>query len=593
MANVYDLEEAFKIIEDDLVNEIINGIKKTTPESVLKEDNITVWRANQLKALEDFKKRNKKYFTKKNEKELYAKINDALTEVYQTAGSSQQKKILDAVSKGLKVKRKGSDEEISAGFNGINDRKLNALMKETQGNLYKAEMSAVRFAEDSYRQIIFNSEVYFNTGTGSLTKCIDMATKSFLAAGINNVEYKNGHRVNIQSYAEMALRTAEKRAYIQGEASMRDEYGLGLVIVNRRGNACPKCMQFVGKIFNDDVYGSQMIDSRYPLLSMAIAQGLYHPNCKDIHTTYFEDITTVRPAVTKEEIDAAQKQYELEQRQRYNERQIRKYKRLADGTIDEQQQQAYYNKVKQWQQVQRQLIEDNPTLRRKYNRESVVAGVKPSKMTVEAPNTIMMAPAELEPVTFFEFDEPEEIENFFDTKTQKQWEKTTDDPELGGHNAFTIYSDSYYRAINGKLRGYWTQEEAEETLKGIDKVIASLDEHIKEYELTDNIVTFRGVDYDAFGVETFKDLQKKVGDLYNDKGFVSTSPNIRGAFKNNVKMIINVPKGKGNGAYIRNLSIYKREYEYLLPRDSTFVINSVEQDEYGYAVVRLTYIPKK
>ena len=60
MAGTYDLEEAFKQIEDDLVNQVINGIKKTTPDSVLKEDNITVWRTEQLKALQDFKERNKR-----------------------------------------------------------------------------------------------------------------------------------------------------------------------------------------------------------------------------------------------------------------------------------------------------------------------------------------------------------------------------------------------------------------------------------------------------------------------------------------------------------------------------------------------------
>lgn len=382
---VYDLEEAFKIIEDDLVNQIINGIKKTTPESVLKEDNIAVWRTNQLKELQEFKKRNKKYFTKDRKKALYKAIEDSLEEVYKTAGSSQQKKILDAVKDGLKVHRSKSDEEITADFNGINDRKLNALMAETQKNLYSAEISAVRYAEDQYRQIIFNSNVYFNTGSGNLIKCIDMATRNFLEAGINNVEYKNGRRVNIQSYAEMALRTAEKRSYIQGEAKMRDEYGLGLVIVNRRGNACPKCMKFVGKIFNDDVYGSAPIDPRFPLLSEAIAGGLYHPNCKDVHTTYFEGITTEYPAPTKTEIENAEKQYLLEQQQRFNERQIRKYKRLADGTLDENEQKSYNELVRKYQAKQRKLIEENPTLRRKYWRESVLGKVKSDTKTFEIP----------------------------------------------------------------------------------------------------------------------------------------------------------------------------------------------------------------
>lgn len=44
-----------------------------------------------------------------------------------------------------------------------------------------------------------------------------MATADFLDKGINCIEYKNGNRVNISSYAEMALRTASQRATFLGE----------------------------------------------------------------------------------------------------------------------------------------------------------------------------------------------------------------------------------------------------------------------------------------------------------------------------------------------------------------------------------------
>lgn len=431
MASVYDLEEAFKKIEDDLVNEVINGIKKTTPESVLKKDNIAVWRSKQLRALQDFKKRNKKYFTKEREKELYDEISRVFSETYKKAGSAQQKQIINAIKNGFNAKPVGTDEEIAASFNGVNDRKLNALITETQKNLYKAETSAVRYAEDQYRQIIFNSNVYFNTGSGNLVKCIDMATRDFLAAGINNIEYKNGRRVNIQSYAEMALRTAEKRSYIQGEAKMRDNYGLGLVIVNRRGNACPKCMQYVGKIFNDDVYGSQKPDRHYPLLSTAIAGGLYHPNCKDVHTTYFPNITTEYPAPTKNELEKAERQYVLEQQQRYNERQIRKYKRLADGTLEETEQEKYAEKVKQWQAKQRELIKENPELVRKYWRESVVTSVEPSDKIIRTSGEIN------KPVKNFKF---EKLEKTMPAEDFVEFKKMIDENETV-YKIFNDYND--------------------------------------------------------------------------------------------------------------------------------------------------------
>ena len=43
-------------------------------------------------------------------------------------------------------------------------------------------------SEDKYRQIIFNAQVYANTGAGTYEKAVDMATKDFLKAGINCIE---------------------------------------------------------------------------------------------------------------------------------------------------------------------------------------------------------------------------------------------------------------------------------------------------------------------------------------------------------------------------------------------------------------------
>ena len=105
-----------------------------------------------------------------------------------------------------------------------------------------------------------------------------MATKDFLSAGLNCIEYSNGARHTLADYADMAIRTASKRAYLQGEGEMRQQWGMHLVILNKRGdNPCPKCLPFVGKIMIDDVWsGGSSKDGKYPLMSTAIAVGLYH-----------------------------------------------------------------------------------------------------------------------------------------------------------------------------------------------------------------------------------------------------------------------------------------------------------------------------
>lgn len=103
----------------------------------------------------------------------------------------------------------------------------------------------------------------------------------------------------LADYAEMAIRTASKRAYLQGEGEKRQEWGISTVIMNKRGNPCPKCLPFVGKVFVDDVWSSDAKDGKspmtglkYPLISKDISAGFYHSRCKDSHTTYFEGIST-------------------------------------------------------------------------------------------------------------------------------------------------------------------------------------------------------------------------------------------------------------------------------------------------------------
>lgn len=54
---------------------------------------------------------------------------------------------------------------------------------------------------------------------------VDMATQDFLAAGFNCIENKNGARHTISDYADMAIKTANKRAYLRGEGVKRNEWG--------------------------------------------------------------------------------------------------------------------------------------------------------------------------------------------------------------------------------------------------------------------------------------------------------------------------------------------------------------------------------
>ena len=173
-----------------------------------------------------------------------------------------------------------------------------------------------------------------------------------LTAGLNCVRYKNGARHTLADYADMAIRTACKRAKLQGEGQMRQEWGISTVIMNKRGNPCPKCLPWVGKILIDDVWsGGSRKDGPYPLMSTAIAAGLYHPRCKDGHTTYFEGISTPPDnQFTRKELKQIEKDNRKEAQKQYAERQREKFGRLADYSLDPENKERYAARKNAWEQ---------------------------------------------------------------------------------------------------------------------------------------------------------------------------------------------------------------------------------------------------
>lgn len=271
----YDIGGAFEAVEKELIASMMRNLGRHKQEEVDEKKQWSMWQAEELKALEKYRKENQKKFSKQF-RGINKKIPALLEAIFDEGQADQEKEILKAILDGFPAKKvsKGATAE----FFKLNERKLDALIRATTNDMQKAETAVLRMANDQYRKIIYNAQVYANTGAGTYEKAVDMASKDFLAAGLNCIEYKNGSRHTLADYADMALRTASKRAYLQGEGVKRQEWGIHTVIINKRGdNPCPKCLPFVGKVMIDDVWsGGSSRDGPYPLMSNAIAAGLYH-----------------------------------------------------------------------------------------------------------------------------------------------------------------------------------------------------------------------------------------------------------------------------------------------------------------------------
>lgn len=343
----YDISKAFEKIENELISSMIRNFKNHRVEEDKNNFCWTQWQAEQLKSLEEYRKHNAKKFGKR-----FKNINSKVEEMIRTAkadgNASQEAEILEAVKDGFKAPKKPSAHS-TAEFFKVNDRKLDALIKSTTDDLKRAETAVLRMSNDKYRKAIFNAQVAMNTGAVTYEKAVDIACKDMLNAGLNCVEYKNGARHTLSDYADMAVKTANKRAYLRGEGEKRAEWGVSLVVVNSRQGGCPDCAKYIGKVFIDDVYSNgKKSDGNYPLLSTAIKNGLFHPRCKDSTSTYYPELDDLDAPLSEDEIKELDRQRGIEEKQQYAQRQAERFDRRAEYSLDEDNKRIAQTRADEW-----------------------------------------------------------------------------------------------------------------------------------------------------------------------------------------------------------------------------------------------------
>lgn len=343
----YNIKEAFERIENELIDSMMRNFSRHRAEETKEGYNWTQWQAEQLKSLEEYRKHNAKKFGKR-----FKTINGKVEEMIRTAkaegNASQEAEILEAVKDGFKAPKKPSAHS-TAEFFKVNDRKLDALIKSTTDDLKRAETAVLRMSNDKYRKAIFNAQVSMNTGAVTYEKAVDMACKDMLNAGLNCVEYKNGARHTLSDYADMAVKTANKRAYLRGEGEKRAEWGVSLVVVNSRQGGCPDCAKYIGKVFIDDVYSNgKKSDGNYPLLSTAIKNGLFHPRCKDSTSTYYPELDDLDAPLSEDEIKELDRQRGIEEKQQYAQRQAERFDRRAEYSLDEDNKRIAQTRADEW-----------------------------------------------------------------------------------------------------------------------------------------------------------------------------------------------------------------------------------------------------
>lgn len=163
--------------------------------------------------------------------------------------------------------------------------------------------------------------------------------------------------------------------------------------------------------------------------------------------------------------------------------------------------------------------------------------------------------------------------NEFERWTEDWLATITDDERRGVRK----YTGSAYESMNKYLRGRSSRTDYKKEIMDATAALAKSNlpkDTIVRRGSSHNMLKDLGVSYSP------DDLSKVIGEVLQDNGFTSTSPDASGGFSDSIEYIIKVPKGS-EAMYVAPISHYKNEQELLINRGARYKVQDVEFDSYG------------
>lgn len=244
---------------------------------------------------------------------------------------------------------------------------LQRLLLESHNMVDRASIQILRNTQDVYRDVMAEATTGVLTGVETRMQASQNALNKFASKGITGFVDRAGRNWELASYVEMATRTASAHAALQGHVDRCLELDWDLMIVSSHANTCPLCAPWGGKPLS--ISGKT---PGYDTLDMAQSEGLFHPNCKHTMSVYLPFIDEPEDHVHDRGHDP--EMYEATQQQRYNERQIRRWKRVDAVALTPAEKVKSQNQIRKWQAIQREHVKKY-NLKRKYSREGIKSRV--------------------------------------------------------------------------------------------------------------------------------------------------------------------------------------------------------------------------
>lgn len=365
LADYYDYlqQQTFYILIDTL---------KTTQQTLRNADKETIleWRLEALSKIGGLTKQVIAFISRQT-----GKTEQQIYDIIQKNGIKVAKQTNKQLSKALKKPLK----DVSVNTLSV----INSYAKQTFKNIdnyVNQSLLTTNYGKNGaarvYQDIVDKTVLDVVTGLKTPERALKDNIYKWRDKGIKTVLVdKGGHNWSLDSYTRMVMDTTTSRVFNEARMQSMKEYDTVLAVMSSHPAARPACAPIQGKVVCIVPDTDSRYEKGYPSIydygygEPAGTQGI---NCSHMLFPYVKGIShNYQPQFDPKE---AVKNAEVQQKQRYFERQIRAYKRkkeLAVRLDDQEQIKAMNSKIRAYQAKTREIVRNNKFLARQYNREQI------------------------------------------------------------------------------------------------------------------------------------------------------------------------------------------------------------------------------
>ena len=302
--------------------------------------------------------------TDKTEEELQALFKEAANSVVASDGEYYR-------AAGLTI-----DAAESAALSKNMKKILAAGMKQTNGIFKNLTRTTAQESTGAFVQALDRAWMQVSSGAFDYNTAVRTAVKDLSAKGIQTINYNSGARTSIEAAVRRAVVTGLNQTCGKMQEALADAMGCDLMEITAHAGARPSHAAWQGQIVSrSGKRGYLSLDD----IGYGTGAGFKGWNCRHDWNPYVEGAPRTWTAEQLSKLEEKtieyngqmMTEYEASQKQRYIERQIRRWKRentaMQAAGLDTTESAV---KLKKWQAAQRDFVKKTG-LKRQYDRERV------------------------------------------------------------------------------------------------------------------------------------------------------------------------------------------------------------------------------